>query len=73
MSISSNTMCIRRMKFKTMAAAIVVAMLGVGAAQAHIIEDICNGGSILPPGKTPTPLTTQALKELAQKYLWGTK
>jgi hypothetical protein len=43
MSISNKTTCIRMMKFKTMAAAIVVAMLGVGAAQAHIIEDIYTG------------------------------
>jgi hypothetical protein len=31
------------MKFKTMTAAIALAMLGVGAAQAHIIEDIYTG------------------------------
>ena len=43
MSISSKMMCISMMEFKTMTAAIVVAMLGGGPAQAHIIEDIYTG------------------------------
>jgi hypothetical protein len=43
MNISSMLTRIKMKKFKTASAAIVVAMLGGGAAQAHIIEDIYTG------------------------------
>jgi hypothetical protein len=43
------------------------------ALGAHIIEEICNGGAGLTPGKTPAPLSIAALKAQAEKYLWGPK
>jgi hypothetical protein len=41
------------------------------ALGAHIIEEICSGGESLDPGLTPTPLTTAALKKVAEDYLAG--
>jgi hypothetical protein len=41
------------------------------ALGAHIIEEVCNGGVPLAPGRMPAPLTTQGLRKIAEEYLWG--
>jgi hypothetical protein len=41
------------------------------ALGAHIIEEICNGEIPLAPGQTPPRLTLQALRKVAEGYLWG--
>ncbi len=39
------------------------------ALAAHIVEHICSGGSGVPPGQTPEPLTLQSLRTTAKAIL----
>jgi hypothetical protein len=41
------------------------------ALGAHIIEEVCNGGTAVPPDRQPDPLTLQGLRKIAEDCLWG--